>query len=61
MRPAKVPYAAKIKHDGKVHEFRIAELPVDQCEACKEEFFTNVSSDAKSDALREHLGLLQPK
>lgn len=60
VRSAKAPYTAKIKHDGKLHEFRIAKLPIDQCEACKEEFFTNVSSDAKSDALREHLGLLQP-
>ncbi len=57
---AKVQYAARIKHDGKLHEFNISELPIDRCAACGEEFFTNVSSDAKSDALREHLGLLQP-
>jgi DNA-binding transcriptional regulator YiaG len=60
VRSVKIPYDAKIKHDGKLHEFHIAELPVDRCDECKEEFFTNVTSDAKSDALRGHLGLLQP-
>ena len=60
VRPAKIAYNAKIKHDGKLHEFHIAELPVDRCDECKEEFFTNATSDVKSDALRLHLGLLQP-
>ena len=55
-----VPYEAKIKHDGKLHAFRIDDLPVDRCSACGEEFFTNATSDAKSRALRRHLGLLQP-
>jgi putative zinc finger/helix-turn-helix YgiT family protein len=57
---ATIPYDAKIKHDGKLHEFQIAALPIDRCEECNEEFFTNATSDAKSDALRKHLGLLQP-
>jgi len=60
VRPAKVPYDAKVKHDGKLHAFHVAHLPIDRCETCKKEFFTNATSDAKSDALREHLGLLQP-
>ncbi|MBI2478090.1 MAG: hypothetical protein HYV60_05420 [Planctomycetia bacterium] len=60
VRSVTIAYDAKLKHDGKLHEFHIAELPVDRCDDCKEEFFTNVTSDAKSDALRLHLGLLQP-
>lgn len=60
VRSVTIGYDAKIKHDGKLHEFHIAELSVDRCDECKEEFFTNVTSDAKSDALRQHLSLLQP-
>lgn len=60
VRSATMAYDARIKHDGKVHEFQIAQLPVDRCGYCTEEFFTNVTSDARSDALRQHLGLLQP-
>ncbi len=54
-----VSHDAKIRHDGKVYEFHIHELPVDQCSSCDEVFFTNVSSDAKTRSLRDHLGLLQ--
>ena len=61
VKAAKVDEAVKIKHDGKVHEFKAKGLPVDKCTNCSEVFFTNVSSDAKSKALREHLGLLQPE
>ena len=57
---ATIAYDAQIKHDGKVHSFHIPALPVDQCNECRELFFTNVSSDAKSDGLRKHLGLLLP-
>ena len=60
VHPAKIAYTAKIKYDGKLHEFHIAELPVDQCQECKEEFFTNATSDAKSDALRRHLSHPSP-
>jgi len=59
VRPARVAHHARIKHDGKLHEFRIAALPVDRCTGCKEVFFTNASSDAKLVSLRNHLGLLQ--
>jgi DNA-binding transcriptional regulator YiaG len=60
VQPAAIPFDAKIKHDGKVYEFYIEELPVDQCTSCGEVYFTNTTSDAKSQALRRHLGLLQP-
>ena len=57
----KVDQVVKVKHDGKVHEFKAKDLPVDKCTNCSEVFFTNASSDAKSKALREHLELLQPE
>ncbi|MEX0818970.1 MAG: hypothetical protein WD070_05235 [Pirellulaceae bacterium] len=55
VQQATIAYDACIKHDGKLHEIHFAELPVDRCDACHEVFFTNVTSDAKSDALRQHL------
>ena len=61
VQPAVISYDANIKHDGKLHAFRIDELPVEQCSACTEVFFTNATADPKSRALRKHLGLLQPE
>lgn len=58
--PAVIPHDAKVKHDGKLHEFFIERLPVDQCEHCGEQYFTNATADAKAASLRDHLGLLQP-
>ena len=52
---AVIPYDAKIKHDGKLHAFGIDELPVLQSAVCGEVYFTNATSDAKSQALRQHL------
>ena len=52
---AVIPYDAKIKHDGELRAFPIDELPVLRCAVCGEVFFTNASSDAKSQALRHHL------
>ena len=60
VQPEKVSQTAKIKHDGKVHEIRVNDMPIDRCSDCGEEFFTNATADAKSAALRSHLGLLQP-
>ncbi len=55
VEPAVIPYDAKIKHRGKLHAFRIDELPVLRCAVCGEVYFTNRSSDEKSQALRQHL------
>ena len=52
---AVIAYDAKIKHDGKLHAFPIDALPVLQCAVCGEVYFTNATSDAKSEALRQHL------
>ncbi len=59
VQAAQIAHNARIKHDGKLHELHIANLPVDRCLTCGEVFFTNASSDMKSHALRAHLGLLQ--
>lgn len=61
VQPAQIPYDARVKHDGKLHEFHIEALPVDQCTRCREVYFTNDTADAQSAALRQHLGLLQPQ
>ncbi|PHQ34371.1 hypothetical protein [Rhodopirellula bahusiensis] len=58
VQPATVSYDASIKHDGKVHDFSIDRLPVDQCGKCHEVYMTNESSRKKSRALCEHLGLV---
>jgi hypothetical protein len=58
VQPATIPYDAQLKHDGKLHEFHMAALPVDQCTSCDAEYFTNATADAKARALRQHLGLL---
>lgn len=52
---AVIPYDAKIKHHGKLHAFRIDNLPILRCTVCGEVYFTNASSEAKSEALRQHL------
>lgn len=56
--PATVSYDASMKHDGKVHDFTIEELPVDQCSICDEVYMTNESSRSKSHALCDHLDLV---
>jgi hypothetical protein len=53
--PTTLSYEAKIKHDGKLHEFTIHNLPIDQWGACGETYFTNLTADAKSQALQEYL------
>jgi putative zinc finger/helix-turn-helix YgiT family protein len=54
-------YAAEVKHDGKLHRFRVARLGYDKCRQCGEEFFTSRTDEQITSALREHLGLLQPE
>jgi len=58
--PAKIPYDAEVKHDGRMYSFQIPALEVNKCAPCGEIFFSNVTDDQISQALREHLGLLSP-
>ncbi len=55
-----IPYKAEVKHDGKLHQFRVARLKVDKCGQCGEEFFTNVTDEQITAGLRTKVGLLAP-
>ena len=59
--PADIAYDAEVKHDGRLHRFRISRLTIDKCQRCGEEFFTNRTDEQIATALRESLGLLQPQ
>jgi putative zinc finger/helix-turn-helix YgiT family protein len=61
VRPATIAYDAEVKHDGRVYTFNIPQLQVNQCGACGEVLFGNVTDDQISQALREHLSLLSPE
>jgi DNA-binding transcriptional regulator YiaG len=53
-----IPHDAKVRHEGKVHEFHIPTLQIDRCENCSEQYFTAETDDQISLGLRKHLGLL---
>jgi putative zinc finger/helix-turn-helix YgiT family protein len=61
VQPATIAYDAEVKHDGRLHAFHIPRLHVNQCAACDEVLFSNLTDDQISQALREHLTLLSPK
>ena len=61
MQLASIPYDARVKHDGRLHTFKIPALQVDKCEECGEILFGNRSNDQVSQALRAHLKLLSPE
>ena len=52
MRPAVIPYDARVKHDGTVYTFSIRELQVNKCQLCGEIYFDNVTDDQISQGLR---------
>ena len=57
---SEVAYDAKVRHDGRLHEFTIPRLRIPTCEACGEKVFTVDVDRQVSDALRTHLKLLPP-
>jgi DNA-binding transcriptional regulator YiaG len=59
--PTTIAYDAEVRHDGRLYHFHIAALPIDKCQKCGEEFFTNRTDEQISAGLRNHLGLLQPE
>ena len=59
--PATISYRAEVKHDGRLHRFRVPKLQVNRCGACGEVVFSNVTDEQVSEALREHLSLLKPE
>jgi putative zinc finger/helix-turn-helix YgiT family protein len=60
VQPTTIAYEGEVKHDGRVHTIRVAQLNVNKCGACGEVFFTNVADEQISQALRERLSLLSP-
>ena len=56
-----IPYNAEVKHDGKLHSFFIAELCIDKCKECGEEYFTSETDSQISKELRVYLCFLQPE
>lgn len=56
-----IAYNAEVKHDGKLHKFRIPKLKIDKCQSCGEEFFTNATDEQMTDSLRSEIGLLHPE
>jgi putative zinc finger/helix-turn-helix YgiT family protein len=61
VEPRTISYDAKVKHDGKVHEFHISELSIEECSECGEQYFNTPADEQISAGLRSHLGLLQPE
>ena len=59
--PTTIAYKAEVKHDGRLHKFDIPELHVNQCKACNEIYFSSVTDEQISQALRERLSLLSPE
>ena len=57
---AKAPYDAEVRHDGRLHAFRIPELELPVCQSCGAKFFTDKVDAQVTDALRAHLNLLTP-
>ena len=55
-----IDYDAAQKLDGRLYHFRVSALPIDKCQNCGEEFFTNETDEVITSAFRQFLGLLQP-
>jgi len=61
VKPEKIAYDAKVKHDGRQYALHILDLLVNKCSACGEVFFDSVASGQIYQALRNHLKLLSPQ
>jgi putative zinc finger/helix-turn-helix YgiT family protein len=59
--PATIPYAAEVKHDGRLHHVEIPKLTIPKCRACGELVFNHSADDQILHALRLHLRLLTPE
>jgi putative zinc finger/helix-turn-helix YgiT family protein len=58
--PTVMDYRANVKHDGVVHELRLATLEVPRCRSCGETVITTAVDERINDALRARLRLLTP-
>lgn len=57
---ATIEYAAEVRHDGRLHAFRIPNLQIPVCHACGEKVFTEDVDRQVNDGLRLHLKFLTP-
>jgi len=60
VRPSVTPYAAEVKHDGRVHEVAVDRLEIPTCQSCGARVFSKHVDDQISQALRRQLRLLSP-
>ncbi len=60
VRPAVMPYAAKVKHDGIEYTIDIPALEIPKCQNCGELLFSNHVDEQIRDALLDRLRLLTP-
>jgi DNA-binding transcriptional regulator YiaG len=56
-----IQYDAEVRHDGKLYSFPITNVRIDQCQKCREQYFTNATSEQINLELRRYLGLLLPE
>jgi len=61
VRPSTVSRDFEAKYDGAMHRIPVRDMPIEKCEQCGEEFFGAAADIALQQALRNHLGLLQPE
>jgi len=59
--PTTLPYTARVKHDGAIHEVPVAGLEVPRCRSCGELVFSQRVDDQINAALRAQLHLLTPE
>ena len=60
VRPAKVDYSMKVKHDGVIHVLHVPRLSIPRCRSCGNLVVTSAVDDKLNDILRAHFGLLTP-
>ena len=53
--PKSISYAAKFKINGMMHEFTIANVPIEECTICEEQLFSSNADNAIQAALHQHL------
>lgn len=61
VQPVVQDYSTQFKHDGKLHELVIHNLPIPTCENCGTKQFSLEQNDRITQALREKVGLLSPE
>ena len=61
VQPARIPYEATLRHDGRLHSFTIPEIELPVCGSCGAKIFTEDVDQQISIAYRIHSQLLLPE